>query len=96
MRQLYLRFGAARGAQVIRGTPTQIADYMESSFISDAADGFILTFSLIPDGLNDFIDLVVPELRRRGLFRDEYEGHTLRSHLGLPRPASRHQTGVAS
>jgi FMN-dependent oxidoreductase (nitrilotriacetate monooxygenase family) len=95
LRQLYLRFGAARGAQVIRGTPPQIADYMESFFTGDAADGFILTFSLIPDGLNDFIDLVVPELRRRGLFRDEYEGHTLRSHLGLSRPASRHQAGVA-
>jgi N-acetyl-S-(2-succino)cysteine monooxygenase len=51
----------------------------------------MLTFSLVPSGLDDFIDLVLPELRRRGLFREDYEGTTLRSHLGLPRPPSRHQ-----
>jgi FMN-dependent oxidoreductase (nitrilotriacetate monooxygenase family) len=92
LRELYLRYGAARGGDVIRGTATQIADYMEASFLSDTADGFMLSFSLVPDGLDEFIELVVPELRRRGLFREEYEGATLRSHLGLPRPASRHQT----
>jgi FMN-dependent oxidoreductase (nitrilotriacetate monooxygenase family) len=91
LRQLYLRYGAARGGEVIRGTASQIADFMEASFLGDIADGFMLTFSLVPSGLNDFIDLVVPELRRRGLFREEYEGHTLRAHLGLPRPASRHR-----
>jgi N-acetyl-S-(2-succino)cysteine monooxygenase len=91
LRQLYLRYGAARGGEVVRGTPTQIADYLEAWFHGDAADGFMLTFSLIPDGLDDFIGLVVPELRRRGLFREEYEGRTLREHLGLPRPASRYR-----
>ena len=50
----------------------------------------MLTFSLMPAGLDDFIKLVVPEFQRRGLFRTEYEGLTLRDHLGLPRPASRH------
>jgi hypothetical protein len=64
---------------------------MEASFLGDIADGFMLTFPLVPSGLDAFINLVLPELRRRGLFREEYEGATLRSHLGLPRPASRHQ-----
>jgi FMN-dependent oxidoreductase (nitrilotriacetate monooxygenase family) len=91
LRQLYLRYGAARGGEVIRGTPAQIADHMEAWFRGSAADGFMLTFSLIPEGLDDFIELVVPELRRRGLFREEYEGRTLREHLGLPRPASRYR-----
>jgi N-acetyl-S-(2-succino)cysteine monooxygenase len=90
LRQLYLRYGAARGGDVVRGTPSQIADYMEAWFRGGAADGFMLTFPLVPQGLDDFIELVVPELRRRGLFRDDYAGTTLRNHLGLPRPASRY------
>jgi alkanesulfonate monooxygenase SsuD/methylene tetrahydromethanopterin reductase-like flavin-dependent oxidoreductase (luciferase family) len=90
LRQLYLRYGAARGGEVVRGTPSQIADYMEAWFRGNAADGFMLTFSLVPEGLDDFISLVVPELRRRGLFREDYTGRTLREHLGLPRPASRY------
>ena len=90
LRQLYLRYGAARGGDVIRGTATQIADYMETCVTTGVADGFMLTFPLIPDGLDDFIAQVVPELQRRGLFRTEYEGTTLRDHLGLPRPASRY------
>jgi N-acetyl-S-(2-succino)cysteine monooxygenase len=91
LRQLYLRYAAARGGEVVRGTPAQIADHLEAWFRADAADGFMLTFSLIPDGLDDFIALVLPELRRRGLFREEYTGRTLREHLGLPRPASRYR-----
>jgi hypothetical protein len=63
---------------------------MEAWFLGDAADGYMLSFPLVPACLDDFIELVVPELQRRGLFRTEYEGHTLREHLGLPRPASRH------
>ena len=92
LRQLYLRYGAARGGEVVRGTPSQIADYMEAWFRGNAADGFMLTFSLVPQGLDDFINLVVPELQRRGLFREDYSGSTLRDHLGLPRPASRYVT----
>ena len=64
---------------------------MEASFLrASVADGFMLTFSLVPVGLDDFIELVVPELRRRGLFRSDYQGNTLRSHLGLSRPESRY------
>jgi FMN-dependent oxidoreductase (nitrilotriacetate monooxygenase family) len=94
LRQLYLRYGAARGGDVVRGTASQIADYMEAWFRGEAADGFMLTFSLVPAGLDDFITLVVPELRRRGLFREDYTGHTLRDHLELPRPASRHASAT--
>jgi hypothetical protein len=54
------------------------------------ADGFNVMPALLPDSLNDFIELVLPELRRRGRFRSEYEGHTLREHLGLKRPVSRY------
>ncbi len=93
LRQLYLRYGAARGGEVIRGTASQIADYMEHSFRTHVADGFMLAFSLVPDGMDAFISLVLPELRRRGLFREEYEGRTLRENLGLPRPASRYDAG---
>ena len=92
LRQLYLRYSAARGGDVIRGTPSQIADVMEAWFRGEAADGFMMTFSVVPDGMDDFIALVLPELRRRGMFREDYEGRTLRDHLELPRPASRHQT----
>ena len=85
---------ARRAGKVIRGTASQSRGLYGSLFPwRNIADCFMLTFSLVPSGLNDFIDLIVPELRRRGLFRDEYEGHTLRSHLGLPRPASRHRPG---
>lgn len=94
LRQLYLRYGAARGGDVVRGTASQIADYMEAWFRGEAADGFMLTFSLVPAGLDDFINFVVPELQRRGLFRQEYTGHTLRDHLELPRPASRYASAT--
>jgi peptide/nickel transport system substrate-binding protein len=77
-------------------TASQIAEHMEASFLGGIADGFMLTFSLVPAGLDDFIDLVVPELRRRGLFRKEYEGITLRANLGLPRPESRYSPGLAA
>jgi len=90
LRQLYLRYGAARGGEVLRGTPTHVADVLEAWFRGNAADGFMLSFPLIPSGLEDFIALVLPELRRRGLFREEYEGTTFRENLGLPRPASRY------
>lgn len=74
----------------ITGTPTQIADFMEEWFETRAADGFILMFPTLPASLNDFVELVLPELRRRGLFRDEYEGKTLRENLGLSMPINRY------
>jgi alkanesulfonate monooxygenase SsuD/methylene tetrahydromethanopterin reductase-like flavin-dependent oxidoreductase (luciferase family) len=79
-------------AGTIVGTPTQIADHIEIWFREGAADGFNVIFPYLPGTLDDFADLVIPELRRRGIFRTEYEGSTLREHLGLPRPAGRWAT----
>jgi len=73
----------------LRGTPIQIADQLEERFKGGAADGFNLMPATLPGGLEDFINLVLPELRRRGLFRTEYSGRTLRDHLGLKRPSRR-------
>jgi hypothetical protein len=66
-----------------------IADQMEEWLSSGACDGFNIIFPWVPGGLDDFVDCVVPELQRRGLFRREYEGRTLRENLGLPRPENR-------
>jgi hypothetical protein len=66
-----------------------IADQMEEWFWGEACDGFNIMFPWVPGGLDDFVDRVVPELQRRGLFRREYEGRTLRENLGLPRPKNR-------
>jgi alkanesulfonate monooxygenase len=68
------------------GTPRQIADEMEAWLVDRGSDGFNIMFSDVPAGLDDFATKVVPELQRRGLFRKEYEGPTLRENLGLPRP----------
>jgi alkanesulfonate monooxygenase SsuD/methylene tetrahydromethanopterin reductase-like flavin-dependent oxidoreductase (luciferase family) len=89
IRQLYLRIAGARGHWQVVGTPSQIADVMEERFENYGADGFNIMAPIMPGGLVDFIELVVPELRRRGLFRHEYEGSTLRENLGLKRPANR-------
>ncbi|AYJ87712.1 LLM class flavin-dependent oxidoreductase [Sphingomonas paeninsulae] len=86
IRQLFLRFNAVRGHRVAIGTPIQIADQIQDWFERDAADGFNLIPPLLPSSLTEFVDQVVPELQRRGLFRTEYEGTTLREHLHLPRP----------
>ena len=75
----------------IKGTPAQIADFMQAWFEGGAADGFILLMPTLPAALEDFVRLVVPELQRRGLFRREYEGSTLRSHLGLEEPVNRYE-----
>ncbi len=69
------------------GSPAQVADQMEHWFRSGACDGFIVRPSYLPGSMEDFVRLVVPELQRRGVFRHEYEGTTLRDHLGLDRPA---------
>jgi alkanesulfonate monooxygenase SsuD/methylene tetrahydromethanopterin reductase-like flavin-dependent oxidoreductase (luciferase family) len=71
------------------GTPVTIADQMEEWLMMEGCDGFNAMFPYLPGGLDDFVDLVVPELQRRGLFRREYEGKTLRENLGLPRPDNR-------
>lgn len=78
------------------GTPTQIADLMQQWVEAEACDGFMVTFPVMPACLTDFVDKVVPELQRRGLFRTEYTGTTLREHLGLPRPANRNVTATTA
>jgi alkanesulfonate monooxygenase len=75
-----------KGPGTIVGTPCSIADYMESEVDSGACDGFILLVQGMPEELEDFVDMTVPELQRRGRFRSHYEGKTLRDHLGLSVP----------
>ncbi|MEH2082901.1 MAG: hypothetical protein V7K89_23860 [Nostoc sp.] len=65
------------------GTPTQIADQLEESFKNGEADGFIISAAYLPGAFEEFVEFVVPELQRRGLFRKEYTGKTLRDHLRL-------------
>jgi FMN-dependent oxidoreductase (nitrilotriacetate monooxygenase family) len=86
LRQLYLRY--ERGRKTIKGTAMQIADVMEHWFTTGACDGFMMQFHTLPGGLEDFVTQVVPQLQRRGLFRTDYSGATLRDHLGLRRPAN--------
>ncbi|ATF84264.1 LLM class flavin-dependent oxidoreductase [Burkholderia gladioli] len=90
LRQLYYLVAGARGHRIVWGTAGQVADALEEWFTQDAADGFNIMPPYFPGGLDDFVEQVVPELQRRGLFRTEYAGSTLREHLGLPRPASRY------
>ncbi len=86
IRDTYQRVVPARGLLVFRGDPVGIADQMETWYSSGACDGFMVTAPMVPTGLLNFVDLVVPELQRRGLFRREYEFGTLRQNLGLPIP----------
>jgi FMN-dependent oxidoreductase (nitrilotriacetate monooxygenase family) len=81
LRDLYNITAAARGHWVIYGTPTRIADTLEEWFVGGLADGFMILPAYFPGAFHDFVDLVVPELQRRGLFRTEYAGATLRDHL---------------
>ncbi len=89
IKQLYQSVSGGRGHRVLIGTAREIADALEEWFTGEAADGFNVMPPVLPDGLDDFARFVVPELRRRGVFRTEYEGPTLRDHLGLRRPAHR-------
>ncbi len=88
--QLYTQIAGGRGHYDICGTPEHIADVMQEWFETGAADGFNVMPPVFPDSLSDFVDKVVPELQRRGLYRTRYEGTTLRENLGLSRPASRY------
>jgi alkanesulfonate monooxygenase SsuD/methylene tetrahydromethanopterin reductase-like flavin-dependent oxidoreductase (luciferase family) len=85
LRDLYNLTAAARGHWVICGTPRHIADILEEWFVEGAADGFNILPPYFPGAFADFVDQVVPELQRRGLYRLDYEGTTLRDHLGLAR-----------
>jgi FMN-dependent oxidoreductase (nitrilotriacetate monooxygenase family) len=88
VRQLAQRLGGFAGLAMV-GTPEMIADEMEEWLASEGSDGFNVMFPYLPGGLDDFVDRVVPQLQRRGIFRREYEGATLRENLGLPRPENR-------
>jgi FMN-dependent oxidoreductase (nitrilotriacetate monooxygenase family) len=88
--ELCLANAGPRGHALSIGTPSQVADEMEHWFRDGAADGFNVMPAWLPGSLRDFVDLVIPELQRRGLFRTEYEAMTLRENLGLPRPLNRH------
>ena len=88
VRELAQRVGGYGGLSFV-GTPQSIADQMEEWLMSHGSDGFNIMFPFLPQGLDDFVDKVVPELQRRGIFRKEYEGRTLRENLGLPRPENR-------
>ncbi|WP_441242338.1 LLM class flavin-dependent oxidoreductase [Tardiphaga sp. 768_D3_N2_1] len=88
VRQLAQRLGGYGGSAFV-GTPQTIADEMQEWLETEASDGFNIMFPYLPEGLNDFVDRVVPELQKRGIFRTEYEGRTLRENLGLPRPENR-------
>jgi FMN-dependent oxidoreductase (nitrilotriacetate monooxygenase family) len=88
VRQLAQRIGGYGGLSTV-GTPASIADTMEEWLETGASDGFNIMFPYLPGGRDDFVDMAVPELQRRGLFRTEYEGKTLRENLGLPRPGNR-------
>lgn len=95
VRQLAQRVGGYGGLSFV-GTPVSIADEMEEWLTTYGCDGFNIMFPFLPQGLDEFVDLVVPELQRRGIFRKEYEGRTLRENLGLPRPKNRFFEGFAA
>ena len=86
IRDLYRHFGGTRGHKHITGSTTEVADFMEQWVAEKGCDGFNIMPPLFPGGLEDFVDLVIPELQRRGLVRKQYEGTTLRENLELPRP----------
>jgi alkanesulfonate monooxygenase len=88
VRQLAQRLGGYGGSAFV-GTPQTIADQMQEWLETEASDGFNIMFPFLPAGLDDFVDKVIPELQKRGIFRTEYEGTTLRENLGLPRPENR-------
>jgi len=89
VREVIARLGGGRGHLTFAGTPVQVADAIQQWYDEGAADGFNIMPPVLPSGLEAFVDQVVPILRERGLFRTEYTGHTLRDHLGLPRPENR-------
>ena len=89
IRQIMQRVVGQRAHRTICGTPADIADALELWYRNGAADGFNILPLTFPEGLNDFVELVIPELQRRGLFRRAYEGRTLRENLGLAKPENR-------
>jgi FMN-dependent oxidoreductase (nitrilotriacetate monooxygenase family) len=93
LRQVCKRYN--RSKAIFYGNGRQVADQMEHWVASGASDGFMAAFPVLPESLNDFTEKVIPELQRRGLFRSEYQGRTLRENLGLRRPENRHAVARA-
>ena len=87
VRQTYERILPSMGGNMAKGSPSQVADVLEAWYTQKGCDGFVLSMPVQPRALRDFVDLVVPELQRRGLFRVEYESTTLRGNMGLAVPA---------
>lgn len=94
IRQLYQRVAGSRGHWEVVGSAEDVADELQEWFENEAGDGCMVMAPALPMHLRDFVDLVVPELQRRGLFRTEYDSSTLRGHLGLSRPAGRTATAT--
>jgi FMN-dependent oxidoreductase (nitrilotriacetate monooxygenase family) len=90
LRQAARRFAVGQAHQLICGTPETIADMMQDWFEKGACDGFCMMPCYYPRGIEAIVHLLIPELQRRGLFRTEYEGATLRENLGLPMPQNRY------
>jgi FMN-dependent oxidoreductase (nitrilotriacetate monooxygenase family) len=95
VRQLISRIGGGRGHFEFVGTPEQVADAITAWFEGGAADGFNIMAPALPSGLEVFAEHVLPILRSKGLFREDYEGTTLREHYGLPVPVNRFHQGSA-
>ncbi|MCA1452990.1 LLM class flavin-dependent oxidoreductase [Bradyrhizobium sp. BRP22] len=96
IRQMYDSFATGRGQRTVKGRPSSIVDQMEAWFQNYGVDGYLIQPPVLPAGLDEFVDQVIPELQNRGLFRDEYAGRTLRENLGLKRPAGRHSSPIAA
>ncbi|MDC0033579.1 LLM class flavin-dependent oxidoreductase [Alphaproteobacteria bacterium] len=92
IRQLAQRLGG-HSSTCIMGTPEMIADEMEEWLMSRGSDGFTIQFPYVPEGIDNFVDRVIPVLQKRGLFRTEYKGKTLRENMGLPRPENQYFRG---
>jgi FMN-dependent oxidoreductase (nitrilotriacetate monooxygenase family) len=90
VRQLYEQFAGARGQRTVLGTSSMIADEMQEWFEAYGVDGFLVQPAYLPGGLHEFVEHVMPELVRRGLFRAEYDANTLRGNLGLKIPTNRY------
>jgi alkanesulfonate monooxygenase SsuD/methylene tetrahydromethanopterin reductase-like flavin-dependent oxidoreductase (luciferase family) len=96
IRQTYQRVIAGNGHDLVVGSPAQVVDHMEEWFDARATDGFMVLPHSLPTGVTDFVDFVVPELQRRGIFRTEYESTLLRDNLGLPHPTNRFAASPAT